>query len=367
MKDIIFIIFIIIISLIILHYVNDYNKKHETVLESTTQEIFEGDQEIEELPQHHIVDTPDEHEGFRAFNPSITMLKDDLILSFRISNYIGCSMRSGKGMRSNFSSADMYDSFTILNVNSKDNIYITTPNYAHKGCVKGFEDARLIASPDQSKLHIVANERSNAGCFSEMYLLTISQEKIMKELETKSLTKSIDVNDILRMYVDFEDPEPIHHEKNWMPFYYNDDLHFIYSVEPHVVLKLDAKSGFCEEVARTSNKNINSHLRGSSQARYYKGSYIAIAHWRTSTMSYLSQAYSFQAKPPFKIETMSPVFIFDDVKTKNKSSIQFVSGMEIKDDVCHITYGEQDCDSKMFKVEMKTLLESMKPIEIEIK
>lgn len=371
MKDILLIIFVTIIVFITLYIVDDWNKKNEKILEKTSVDVFEGPSEIEELPQQHLQNNNDnEYQGFRAFNPSITTFNDMDIISFRVSNYTGCSLKSGKTENKKPVRGSDVKSFTILNVNGKDNIYVSTPDYSHQNCAQGFEDVRLLPNPDGTKLHLITGSRSNSKCFFEMYLLTVPLEDLQNVVETKSLTKKLNVTDILRLYHDPEDGEPKNHEKNWMPFFHNDRLHFIYSVEPHVILECDTETGFCNEVYKTSNSDINNELRGSSQPRLYvdengEKSFVTITHWRTSNISYLTQAYKFEAKPPFKITGMSPTFIFDDVKTKNKSSIQFVSGFEIKDDIAYITYGEQDCDSKLFKVEMKKLMDSMEPIDVK--
>lgn len=363
-QELILIITIVIIVVITLILIRMWNRKHSKVLDRTANDVFAEVISIEELPQHHIETEPyDEapEDQFRAFNPSITMIDDKILYSFRVSNYIACPSSSGKPSRNIFFTiGDKVKSFTMLSTEADGPIYLNTPEFAYPKCVTGFEDSRIITTPDKKNLMIIANSHSNESCFTEMHLTTIPIADINNTFKSEITPKILNVQEsqIVRLFRSAS-PIPLNHEKNWMPFFDNNDLMFVYSVNPHVILKCNITTGACTKVAETENPNVNSKLRGSSQARFYNNRYVAIAHWRTSSSSYLSQAYTFEAKSPYKITAISPTFVIAVEGRKAKSLIQFVSGFEIYNDIAHITYGEEDCDSKLFKVEMKALLDSM--------
>jgi predicted GH43/DUF377 family glycosyl hydrolase len=363
-QEIVLLVVILVVVLVCLYFIRKWNKKFHKTIDRTASDVFSDTIIIEELPQHHIstepnVDAPEDQ--FRAFNPSITKINGDLLYSFRVSNYIACPSKSGKPKRDfNLTIGDKVKSFIMLSVGSDNALYINSPEFAYSKCVTGFEDPRIIGSPDGKNLMIVSNVHSNASCFAEMHLTTIPIEDINAAFESKNKPKLVNVTEsqIVRLYKS-DSSTPTNHEKNWMPFFDNNDLMFVYSVNPHVILKCNTKTGACMKIAETENPNVNSKLRGSSQARLYNGSYVAVAHWRTSTSSYLSQAYTFEAKYPYRITAISPTFIIKAEGTKARSLIQFVSGFEIHDDIGYVTYGEEDCDSKLFKVSMSALLKSM--------
>jgi predicted GH43/DUF377 family glycosyl hydrolase len=59
-------------------------------------------------------------------------------------------------------------------------------------------------------------------------------------------------------------PIPATHEKNWMPFSVDDQLHFVYSCAPTVVISCDLRTGLCGEVANRPAPQ-GAQLRGGSQ------------------------------------------------------------------------------------------------------
>jgi len=363
-REILLVLTIVLVTIIALYLIRKYNKQHERKTDRTASDVFDDVVVIEDLPQHHIETEPyDEtpEDQFRAFNPSVTKVGNQLLYSFRVSNYIACPTSSGKPRRNtSLTIGDKVKSFTMLSSEDSTAIYIDTPEFAYPKCVTGFEDPRMIVTPDGQNLMIISNSHSNASCFTEMHLTTIPIEDVDQAFQSKSKPKllTVDESQILRLFKTTS-PEPVNNEKNWMPFFDHENLMFVYSVNPHVILKCNTVTGACTQVAETENPHVNSKLRGSSQARLYDGQYVAVAHWRTSNSSYLSQAYTFEAKLPYKITAISPTFVIKAEGTKAQSLIQFVSGFEIFEDTAYITYGEEDCDSKLFKVSMSALLDSM--------
>ena len=365
--DVVLVIIIIVTVVIVLKVTHMWNKKFSKMEDRTTKDVFYGDGKIDSLPQPHIESEEWEDAPgsvFRAFNPSVTSVGQDLIFSYRVSNYVACPKGSGKATRSIFGMTDnRVKSFTMLSNEEGDVVYLDAPERAEPKCVSGYEDPRIIGSPDGDFLYIVCNSHSNTSCFTEMHLIKIPTLDLKRAFKTSAKPRTVSVKDdqILRLREKSEDI-PTRNQKNWMPFFSKGDLMFVYSVNPHIILKCDMKTGICTKVAETHNPNVNEALRGSSQARRYGDNYIAVAHWRTSSHSYLSQAYMFRGKAPYDILSISPTFVIEDQRVLALSMIQFVSGLEIVDDTAFIAYGESDCDSKLFTVSMESLLNSMEDV-----
>lgn len=374
-KEIFLIVIVIILILAALIINKWWNKKYAKVNSVTTLEVCGDSSNIVEMEQPHILRQPipeaDEKE-YRAFNPSVTLLEDDLVYSYRISNYTACPASTGKPRRPIFASNDHMKSFIMLEDGERNVLHLDLPPKGEKGCCGGFEDARLIVNPSQTELFMITNARMGSDCISQMHLIRIPVPQL-KEAFKSPFPRTLKVSDsqILPLHYDDGSEKP-HHEKNWMPFFpssvknedpSDENLCFVYSINPHVILRCDLETGECEKIAETFNPNIDKNLRGSSQVRMHKGKYVAVAHLRTSSHSYLSQVYTFSPQYPYAVEEISPTFIFDVEKKKGNSFIQFVSGFEIKDDIAYITYGEHDCDSKLFTTSMNDLMNSLKKVE----
>ena len=385
-KTLILVIISIIIVIIAINLIQRWRKAHHVFEHDTTLEVFDGPIEIQELPQYHIMNEEDEDlfdepvsTDFRAFNPSVTSIGEDLLYSYRISNFIFCPAGTGKAqMKIRGKIDNRVKNFIMLAMSESSDwvkltqpklaqpkiLYLQTEEHSVKNCVQGFEDPRLITSPDGKILYVVCNSHSNTKCLTEMHLMKIPISELNRAFNVKSKPRTLRVTDIVRLGELNELKNPTKNQKNWMPFFDGDKLMFVYGINPHVILQCNIKNGVCTQIASTYNPSLNDSLRGSSQARLYKGRYVAVAHWRASGLSYLSQAYTFSKSHPYAIESISPTFIIEDEETRAKSMIQFVSGLEIKNDTAYITYGEHDCDAKLFKIDMNILLNSMDPVEL---
>jgi hypothetical protein len=373
-NEITLLVVIVIIVLVTMKVVQMWNKSYAKMSDNTAIAVFDSSVEIEELPQHHIethqIEGVTESE-FRAFNPSLTLLHDKMVYSYRVSNFVGCQAGSDKAVRNITGINDSVKNYIMLSLEDQDVIHLDIPEVSASKCVMGFEDPRLMTSPDGSTFYVIANGRPTAACTPEMYLISIPTSDLEAIFESDLPNKTLKVanSQLLRLKPVLSESEEVQKprpQKNWMPFFAKSDpkakeesLMFVYSVNPHIVLKCDMETGNCTVVGDTFNEDVNPELRGSSQARLYNDKFIAVAHWRTSGHSYLSQAYMFSKEAPFAIEAISPTFVIEDVKMKAMSMIQFVSGLEIQNETAYITYGEHDCDSKLFKVSMEALLASM--------
>ncbi len=107
-------------------------------------------------------------------------------------------------------------------------------------------------------------------------------------------------------------------EKNWIAFTHENELHYIYEVEPHIVVKANAADGACEQVYNATSEPLQDlasrvSVRGSATAvRYSDSEYVALLHTKeksTSEGGYTTRAYKFEARPPFRVIQVSKPFL----------------------------------------------------------
>ena len=150
-------------------------------------------------------------------------------------------------------------------------------------------------------------------------------------------------------------------EKNWMPFEYNNELYFEYSIQPHIILKANLDSngtptGYCPKVYNTKiNYPKKRDFGGGAPSikiklngKYY---FLGIAHTRGKTSSVTTRKnlfYIFRSEPPFDILWIGPEFNILD-KTRN---IDFATGLIVKNEKQSdkiddynviVSYGIEDC------------------------
>lgn len=346
--------------------------------ETTTKELFKEFQ-IVDMPQIHTFHATKHAEifgsevssGFRSYNPSL--VKDvEMLYVYRISNYTNC-VRPADDLEKvhveGSGTSDSIASYIAVSVSEDRIVDLVLPKVSEKGCTRGFEDPRPIISHDGTQLLIAANVRSRKNCSSEMWLIRIPIQTLREKLDVDGTLQSINANDVVPLHIYDREGVLIENnrtEKNWMPFYHNDELHFVYSINPHIILKCD-ESGKCTEVSHTYNKTLPKTLRGGSQIKLFpidgNPRYIGITHTRQTKYSYVTQFYAFDPST-FHVTHLSPNFIFDKDRKVSPSSVQFVAGFEIVDDLAYVTYGEDDCYSMMFKTPMRDVLKSMKEVDM---
>jgi len=152
-------------------------------------------------------------------------------------------------------------------------------------------------------------------------------------------------------------------EKNWMPFEYNNELYFEYSIQPRIVMKanLDKNGipiGYCEKIYKTQfNHNLGLRRFGGGapsirikiNGKYY---FLGIGHTnglvRTITVR-KNFFYVFRAEPPFDILWCGPEL---NMLKHYNSCIDFVTGLmvknnkntdEINDYKVFVSFGVEDC------------------------
>jgi hypothetical protein len=173
-------------------------------------------------------------------------------------------------------------------------------------------------------------------------------------------------------------------QKNWSPFEYNGELYCEYSIEPHVILKIDTQTGVTEEKWRTGSHSqditSDASLRGGAppiligpktgsfskrqNVDVIEGKnnalpklfYLGVGHVRTkNTSDYLHFFYVFEPKPPFKMIKITSQFKLD-----GNERIQFAAGLSYDNDMVYISYGVDDCHNRISQFYISDILSIMK-------
>ncbi len=170
-------------------------------------------------------------------------------------------------------------------------------------------------------------------------------------------------------------------EKNWVPFVYQGNLLLARTLFPHQVLQPILGTEACKTIAITSN-TLDwpwGELRGGTPALREGSEYLAFFHSCTNLktahsqgkemLHYFMGAYTFSAQPPFALTRMSEKPIFAQgfyegyaYKTWKPLRVVFPAGFIADDQYIWISYGKQDHEIWLVKLDKKRLLKSLKPV-----
>ncbi|MCB1113801.1 MAG: hypothetical protein KDK62_03510 [Chlamydiia bacterium] len=169
-------------------------------------------------------------------------------------------------------------------------------------------------------------------------------------------------------------------EKNWVPFEYEGRLLLAYSINPHVIMEPYPESSEAEIVDSTEQPFRWEYgvLRGGTPAiKLDKDRYLSIFHSSISMESkqsggeeithYFMGAYTFESEPPFKILQMSqkPIiakgfYTGPHYKTWKKLRCVFPCGLVDEGKTLLISYGRDDNEAWIIRVDKQGLLNSLK-------
>ncbi|HRW58230.1 MAG TPA: hypothetical protein P5048_01270 [Chlamydiales bacterium] len=168
-------------------------------------------------------------------------------------------------------------------------------------------------------------------------------------------------------------------EKNWVPFVAKNErsekeIQLAYSLVPHKILSVtDPKSSDLTQLFFKNNPSYRRFfwdwgvVRGGTPAIMVDGEYLSFFHssFGKKRRWYVMGAYTFEAKPPYRVTRVSkhPIF-YKEIKNQR---IVFPSGF-VQDridgeEVFHISYGEMDCRSKLVTIKKKDIFDAMKSLD----
>jgi len=300
-----------------------------------------------------------------AFNASLIHWKGKLLMGFRdeiISSPL--SVHENSGSSSHFYLVWLDDHFCP---NSPIQEIIIESHFNDQPFYP-IQDARLIAVNDD--LYLVYNGYLNPSTW-------VSRVSIAK-LHHDGTSFHVIHNEQLHT---FEGEAVSRPEKNWVPFVCEEELYLAYELAPHRILQpLLNGTGIAETIGISYPSIVWEwgELRGGTPAQIIDDqfylSFFHSAKWCSSAHSdgqdalhYYIGAYLFERQWPFKIKKISPEPIVGRNFYHGKSYepywkpivAVFPCGFIIENDVIWLTYGRQDHEIWIAKIDKKTLLDSL--------
>lgn len=293
-----------------------------------------------------------------AFNPSILRWRGQLLMSFRIIPDRKQKYNSEIGLVFLNENFEAISTPQLLSLRDEDAI---APCRA--------EDARLLAIGD--RLFAIYDDnpevKLSKGGFRMFVaeLIYDGEHFIVDKLEHLTVYEGESIN--IR-------------EKAWGPFSYLGQLYLAYSIDPHKIFRprLDG-SGICDTVALSSFAHAWKYgvLRGGTPANVVDGQYLIFFHSSIEMQSlqsdgekmlhYFIGAYTFSLEPPFEITGMSPEPIighnfYSGVAYKpyfKPIRCVFPCGYIFDDHFIWVTFGRDDHECRVVKLDKQKLLESL--------
>lgn len=332
---------------------------NNSVLASLDLEEFKQDFFIE-IKQITIPDYP------WAFNPSIIQWKGRWLMSFRVitddTNISPVCSAAGSKLGLVYLD-DELNPLQELHFISLQHPSQTRPDIL-------VEDARLIVC--EERLHIIYSGNKDAEVTDAGFRVYVA------ELYDDENGFHIINNECLSI---FDEADTNTREKNWVPFVYRKKLLLAYKLSPHIIFHpLLDMSERCETFSRSFPSIIWEwgEIRGGTPAvklndEHYLGFFHSSIHLKTihsnhmPVQHYFIGAYIFSSQPPFKIQYISPEPIVGPNFYKGKSyepywhpvCAIFPCGLVIQENQIWISYGRQDHEIWIAKIDKKKLLDSL--------
>lgn len=344
-----FSLFIVMVFFLIQRFRKRLEQKRQII---TQIQVLQG---IQELP----IFLPTSKNKLRAYNPCILFIQGKLFQIFRLSNFNFCPQSPN---------LNFYKLKNEIVIVSPDRNEIQVRYPIQKKCrlrSPNYEDPRAFLFWKELVLLVSNPQTKNCHCQMELLFLPLEPLHVSRPF-------SIYPNRILPL--SYHDSHLERNEKNWMPFVYQNDIYFIYSVNPHTILQCCTKTGACIKKFETLNQSIPYGIRGGTAPRLLNEDYwLTFGHFyknpfhnRKYSMIYSSIGYIFENKPPFRIVAMTDEFFLSETKKPNMFGhvIEFLTGLEIRDHMVYLSYGVNDCYSKLVSIPIPQLLTYFKPCPI---
>ena len=167
----------------------------------------------------------------------------------------------------------------------------------------GREDPRLFIHRDKLHVIYVGVEGKAVGPTSQLIAQLANDGRVER-----------------RLFLDLPGREKW--EKNWAPFEYHGELYAVYSIAPHVIIRI-RPDGRCERAAETPTPHewSGGHLRGGAAPVRVGDEFFHWFHGRIEEKygkpTYTTGVYTFEAKPPFRVTRMtSTPVMYGDSRTR---------------------------------------------------
>jgi len=289
-----------------------------------------------------------------AFNPSIIRYNNSILMIFRIRDSI-LNTTNQMGLV-----------WLDENFNPYSKVYLLEIRSTMKGKSMA-QDPRLILNGDD--LYIVYNDTLGS-------LYKDVRRMVVAALHFADDTFYIENPTMLTL---FDHELWNRHQKNWAPFIYNGKLFLTYSINPHTIFNPIIAEERCESVASTISKSNwdFGELRGGSQCFLVGCEYLGFFHSSKEMPTlqsngkkithYFMGAYTFDQNPPFAITSVSETPIigknfYNGIthKTWKPLRVVFPGGYIFDNEYIWVSYGRQDHEIWIVKMEREKLLNSLK-------
>jgi predicted GH43/DUF377 family glycosyl hydrolase len=278
---------------------------------------------------------------FNTFNPGVFVAGGEVFSIMRVSNYTLRGDIKGKIQSENF----------LYSFRTNRYRHIDLPD-THSCLAEGFEDARAFVF----RHHVwLLTTSFDTTCTNKMHLIELDVRDVTslgpsgkERLRPRSIVELTPDSRVC--------PEKIlTRQKNWAPFVHHNELFMTYSVEPHVVLRCDVRTGLCELFSKSEAPRGMfpvSELRGSSNAQLVKGTkmgdvYVSFIH-ATHGLLYTTYVYAFKAHPPFKVVAAGEKPIHWTRQGAELPYVEFTCGFAIVQhmgrDFWVVSFGQNDAE-----------------------
>jgi tetratricopeptide (TPR) repeat protein len=210
----------------------------------------------------------DTDQTYSPMNPSILKTDDGYVLICRAVNYTQIGAK-------HFSTLDKQGIFRtknfLIHYDKKfhkiyhQEILEDLPREKHKSfIIEGLEDCRLIDFENHSWFSCTTFDTSPTGAI-QISLCKMGFSEKNEPIQVEKLTP-------------LKGPDPNRHEKNWLPFVKEGEIHFIYSSDPFTLYKPNLITGACETVYQYTPEHDFRRFRGSAAPIPFDDGYLMLVH-----------------------------------------------------------------------------------------
>jgi predicted GH43/DUF377 family glycosyl hydrolase len=317
------------------------------------------------MPVHQLRQPVRLQASYRAFNPSLTRLNGQLLLGARVGTASNCQMDvDSKTLPKSSSQRSATNLFFVGPLDTHKWRWAHPPSslllpsekirrmYSVPGKQEGVEDIRMHSLSDGTLLLVGTVVRKvGIGTSNQMYTARVSPD--MQLLSEQLLSPNFTSRQ--------------KRQKNWTPFVYDGNVLYVYSVHPHVIVrvvegdkhKLDAS---VEKLySTTSDTESGDRLRGGTNVVQFGDQYLVCAHLSVGGV-YRSVFYTFSAVPPFQMLALGNAVVFG--APGSNPNIQYPAGLAYDKEKGRllVAYGENDCHMVIAEVPAQETLNSLHPV-----
>ena len=292
--------------------------------------------------------------GWSLFNPSVTNDPEEkLVVNIRSSNYViaddGSYTFQGTEDDGIIRTVNL---LARLDENLATSVVGQIPSQppgpsTRLSRVLGCEDVRLLAVGNSWKALATVRDRNH---YERCDIALLSLPSLNAAEET---TLSV-----------IPGPDPARHEKNWMPFVVDGELHVMYLCSPTVVGHLDANSQLVVDSSTTGPPSAT-HFRGGSQGVPFNDGYLFLIHEVTffGTQRVYSHRFIHMTSAIMKngdrrwdITSLSCPFYFREM------GIEFAAGLAVDGDDIVASFGVRDAEAWLVRMSANQVAKQLVPL-----